>query len=402
MMAPPVAALEIGTTKVVALVGERRDDGSIVITGFGEHPSAGVRKGEIINFENAVVCARAALKDAEESSGVSIERVHLAISGGHIDSLVTQGAVPVASPGGMVTEDDIDDVAEVARAVSLAPDRAPIHTINQHFCVDDQERVIRPEGMEGARLSLEMLVLHGVRSRINNAARVAEKIPVDVEDVAFSGLCSALSVLTPEQKKTGVIVIDLGGGTTDYMAYADGIVAQGGSLGLGGDHITNDIALAFNISMKQAEELKKTSGSALVVEGGDPAKVSLPAEVGFPGKSIVLRSLHTVIHARVHEILTLVKRRLEEDDVLAHIGTGVVLTGGGTHMPGAKEVTESVFGVPCIVGVPLQTGGIIAGADGPEFAACCGLVQYGFRTQEDNSPGGPSVIGRFVKTLFGS
>jgi len=401
MAIPPVAALEIGTSKVIALIGELREDGSVMITGMGEHPSVGVRKGEISDLENAVVCVQAVLKAAEEHSGVSVEQIHLAVSGGHIHSFVSRGALPVRDPEGMITTDDVEEVMEMARAISLSPDREMIHTICQHFCIDEQERVVRPEGMEGARLALDMLVLHGVRSRLNNAVRVVERIPIDVQDVAFSGLCSALAVLTPEQKKIGVVVIDLGGGTTDYMAYAGGVVASGGALGLGGDHITNDIALAFNIPMARAERLKKEFGSATIPPTIDPPKVSLPAEVGFPGKKISLKSLHTVINARVDEMFSTVKRRLIEENVLAHVGAGVVLTGGGAHMKGVTDLASEVFGVPCFVGKPRKVSGIALATEGPQYAACIGLVQYGFRTQEDPGVKRQSPFGKFVRTLFG-
>lgn len=401
MTIPPVAALEIGTSKVMALVGEMREDGSIMIIGSGEHLSSGVRKGEVTDLENVVVCVRSVLKAVEKQSGVSIEQIHLAVSGGHIRSFVSRGARPVQDPAGMITEDDVEEVMDVARAISLSPDRETIHTIPQQFCIDEQERVVRPEGMEGARLAVDMLVLHGVRSRLNNLVRVVERLSVDVQDVAFSALCSALAVLTPEQKKIGVVVIDLGGGTTDYMAYAGGVVASGGALGIGGDHITNDIALAFNIPMSRAESLKKESGSAVIPSVIEPPKVSLPAEVGFPGKKISLKSLHTVINARMEEILLIVKRRLSDENVMAHIGAGIVLTGGGAHLTGITELVSSVFGVPCFVGKPQKISGLALATDGPEYAACAGLIQYGFRTQDDQDAGNQSAVGRFVRTLFG-
>ncbi len=397
----PVAALEIGTSKIVAMVGEMREDGSIMITGVGERPSAGIRKGEVIDLENVTLSAKAALEEAEETSNVSLGEVYLAVSGSHIRGLVHRGAVPVRDAEGLVTEDDVEEVMEVARAVSLPEDREIIHTVCCHFCIDDHERVIRPEGMAGAKLSVDMLVLHGVRSPLRNAVRVVEQIPMEVQDVAFSGLCSALSVLTIEQKKSGVVVIDLGGGTTDYMAYAGGVVACGGALGVGGDHVTNDIAIAFNIQMKRAEELKKKQGSAIVLPTTEPDKVSLPAEVGFPGRTINVQSLHRVMNARMDEIFRMIKKRLDADNVLPMLGAGIVLTGGGAHMRGVTELAESVFGVPCFVGSPRGVTGIAVATDGPEYAACCGLIQYGFRVQDHTRSGRGSLLGAFVKTLFG-
>jgi cell division protein FtsA len=397
----PVAALEIGTSKIIAMVGEMREDGTVMITGVGERPSSGVRKGEIIDLENATVCAKAALEEAEETSNVSLGQIYVTISGGHIRGLVNRGAVPVRDPDGLVSEDDVDEVMEVARAISLPADREIIHTICRHFCIDDQEQVIKPEGMVGAKLSVDMLVLHGVRGLLRNTERVVEQIPMEVQDVAFGGLCSALSVLTIEQKTSGVVVIDLGGGTTDYMAYAGGVVACGGALGVGGDHVTNDMAIAFNIPMARAEKLKKEIGCATIAAAIDPPKISLPAEVGFPGRTINLRSMHTVINARVDEIFSMIKKRLDEDNVLPMVGAGIVLTGGGAHLKGVTDLAETVFGVPCFVGSPRGVTGIALATEGPEYAACCGLVQYGFRVQDRPNSGSNSLLGSFMKTLLG-
>ncbi|MFC1497811.1 cell division protein FtsA [Verrucomicrobiota bacterium] len=381
MALPPIVALEIGTSKIIALVGELREGDQVMITGMGEHPSVGVRKGEIIDFENAAVCVRAVLEAAENSGRVAIRQVHLAVSGGHIQNLISRGSVPVLDKDSGIVQEDIDNVMEVARAVNLPSDRDVIHTICQHFSIDDHGQVIKPEGMEGAKLSVNMLVLHGIRSRLRNAVRVVHNVSVEVQDAVFSGLCSALSVLTAEQKKSGVVVIDFGGGTTDYLVYADNVVASAGVLGVGGDHLTNDIALGFNIPISQAERLKRVSGSAVVEAlNGAQKRVSVPPEVGFPGRSISLRALHTVINARADEILNMVKRRLQDDGILHRIGAGVVLTGGGAHLNGMVKLTEDVFKLPCSIGRPRNISGLATATEGPEYAACSGLVQYGFRT----------------------
>lgn len=399
MALPPVVALEIGTSKVIALVGEMREDGHVMITGMGEHPSAGVRKGEIIDLENVVICVRSALGMAEESGKVTIRQVHLAVSGGHIQSLLNRGTVPVLDPDREITQEDVDQVMEVARAVNISHDREILHTICGHFSIDNQERVVRPEGMEGARLSLDMLVLHGVRSRLRNTIKAVRSVPMDVQDVAFSGLCSALSVLTPEQKKIGVAVIDLGGGTTDYLVYAGTVVAVAGSLGVGGDHITNDITIAFNIPMSQAERIKKEAGCAVVAPGVASQRVALPPEVGFPGRSVALGALHTVINARVDEILDMVKQRLDHDGTPQRLGAGVVLTGGGAHLKGICELAEQKFGLPCSIGKPRNVTGLDIASEGPEYATSSGLVQYAFKTLSAQRRASP--LSAWMKGLFG-
>lgn len=400
MALPPIVALEIGTSKVIALVGEMREDGHVMITGMGESPSIGVRKGEIIDLENAATCVRSVLERAEESGAVSIRQVMLAVSGGHLQGLINRGTVPVMDKDGEITREDIEQVMEVARAVNLATDRDILHTICRHFCIDNQERVVQPEGMEGASLSVDMLVLHGVRSRLNNAVRVARSIPVDVQDVAFSGLCAALSVLSVEQKKGGVVVIDLGGGTANYLAYAENVVAAAGVLAVGGDHITNDIMLAFNIPTSRAEWLKREWGSAVVTEQDSERRVKLPPEVGFPGRAVSLKSLHTVIHARVDETFRMIRKRLDKEGVLHHIGAGVVLTGGVAHLRNICELGERVFGLPCSVGRPRNISGLATATEGPEYAVCSGLIQYGFKTNGDRRPPALPLAG-WIGKMFG-
>lgn len=399
MSAPPVVALEIGTTKAVALVGELREDGQIMITGMGEQPSAGVRKSEVVDLENAAVSVRSALSGAEESGQVEIREVHLAVSGGHIESAVNRGTVPLPGNDREISQEDIDQVMEVARAVNLSPEREVLHTICQHFLIDDEQKVVWPEGMEGARLSLDMLMLHGGRSRLRNTVKVAESVPIRVSDVVFSGLCSALAVLTPEQKQSGVIVIDLGGGTTDYIAYSGGVLAAAGTLGVGGDHVTNDVALAFTIPIAQAEDLKKASGSAIIRATNPLQKVPLPPQVGFPGRAVRLKDLYAVINARAEETLTMIKTRFDEG-MLHRIGAGVVLTGGGAKLDGMTDLAQKVFGMPCSIGQARHVSGLAVAASGPEYAVCSGLVQYAFRPGNRGRKHS-SALGSWLRNILG-
>ncbi len=397
MPIPPIVALEIGTYKTVAVVGEVREGNHILITGIGKHPSKGVRKGEIIDLENAVICARSAIEGAEESSEVAIRQVHLALSGGHMESFVNRGSVPVLDQDGEISEDDVDQVMAVAKAVNLPPDREILHTICRHFWVDEEQKVIRPEGMEGAKLSLDMLILHGVRNRQHNTVRVVKSVPMDVSDVAFSGLCSALAVLSPEQKKRGALVIDLGAGTTDYLAYAGSVVAEAGSLGVGADHVTNDIAQAFNVPLAQSERLKRAHGCAVVDSLSAAKRVSLPPDVGFSGKDVPLKSLNTVINMRVEETLRMVKKRIDPA-ILKQAGAGVVLVGGGAHLKGIQRLVEKVFSLPCSKGKPRNVSGLATATEGLEYATCVGMVQYALRSMSRQRQG--AGIGGWIKGIL--
>lgn len=378
MALPPVVAVEIGTSKVVALIGELREDGHIVIIGMGEHTSTGVRKGEVTDFNNALTCVKGALASAEESGQVAIHQVHLALSGAHVESLINRGNVPVQNPTGGVCTDDVERVTDVARAAPLPSERQILHSIGQIFYVDG-ERVGNPLGFECSTLALDMLVLHAKSNHVRNSVKLLRGIPMDVTDVAFGGLCSALAVLTPEQKEGGALVIDLGGGTTTYVAYAAGIFAAAGALGIGGDHVTNDIALAFNIPRTQADRLKCESGSVLAEEAARGQRVTLPPEVGYPGRSVSLAGLNNVMHLRMAETLQIILRDIERQGIQNQIGAGVVLTGGGAHMKGLIKLAERIFRVPCMVGRPMGFSGLATVTERPEYASAAGLIRYAFK-----------------------
>ena len=385
---PPIVALEIGTSTVRAVIGEARDDGHLMITGLGECQSRGVRKGEIVDFDNALACVRHALQLAEENGQVIIHRVHLVVSGGHIASVINSGSVPVLNPRREITSEEVDHVMTTARAVGLSADRQVLHTICQHFRVDDQDGVIHPEGMEGSKLSLDMLIVHGVLSRLRNVVKVVRSADMDVEDVAFGGLCSALAVLTPEEKEAGVGVVDLGGGTTDYVVYADNAIALAGALAVGGDHLTNDVARGLHISTHDAERLKEEMGSAVVEMAARSQRVPLPADAGGYERAVRMVDLHTILHVRLEETLTLVKRRIEETKSLRSLGGGIVLTGGGAHMKNIVKLAERIFGLPCRIGMPRGVAGLAVVTEGPQYAATVGMVRYGYRAAAQNEGGG--------------
>lgn len=388
MNLPPIVALEIGTSTVRTVIGEAREDGNLMVTGLGECPSRGVRKGEIVDFDNALACVKHSLQLAEENGRVIINQVHLLVSGGQIQSLVNRGSVPVLNPRREITAEEVEHVMTTARAVSLSAERQVLHTICQHFYVDDQGGVVDPEGMEGSKLAVDMLIVHGVLSRLRNVAKVVRSAQIDVEDVGFGGLCAALAVLTPEEKSSGVTLIDLGGGTTDYVVYADNAIATAGSLAVGGDHVTNDVARGLRLSTMEAEQLKENVGSAVVEMTSRSQKVGLPSEPGGRERAVKLIDLQTIIHVRVEETLELVKRRLVEAKVLRSLGSGVVLTGGGANLKHIVKLAEKVFGLPCRVGTPRGVAGLAAVSEGPQYAAPVGMVRYGFRSAIQGEAGG--------------
>ncbi len=393
MAIPPIAALEIGTSRTVVCVGES-ENGRVKITGTGSYPTTGVRKGQIFDVTQARTGVETAVKQAEKQSDVSIWQVLLALSGGHIMTTVNPGMLTIRSSDYVVSRDHIEEVIENAKEVHLDPDRQVLHTITQTFTVDDQPGIVKPEGMRCKMLSLNVMAVHGIKSRIENAVNVAKSAGLEVVDVAFSGVCAALAALTVEQKRNGVVLIDLGGGTTNYVAYSNDVVVALGSVAVGGDHVTNDIALAFNIPQNSAEELKRTEGSALIDAESGTERITLKTAVGFEERTLSCKALHTVINARMDETLRVVRARLHEAGVLPHVGGGVVLTGGGAYLRRVTELAQRVFGAPCRIGVPVNVDGLEQEDQPAALCTAAGLALYGHMTYEDRGVLAP------VKNIF--
>ena len=395
----PIVAIEIGTSKVCAMVGEAHRDDSIMITGVGSCESFGVRMCVITDLGEVGKRVTKAIQGAEESANVEIGKAYLVISGGHIQGVVSRGNVAVADPDRGIGEDDVESVRRIAGALNLSHDRAIMHTITQKFYVDGHGGVVNPRGMKGNVLALDMLVLHGLTNLMSNAVKVAQNVGVEIVDVAFGGLCSALATLTREQKECGALQIDLGGGATSYVAYADSAIALAGSLAVGGDHVTSDISRGLSLSINRAETLKKEAGSAVVDPGSQDRTVTVPEEVGFLRNTVTLHDLDTIIHARMEELLQLIRAELERKNLLHSMGAGVILTGGGARLKGLRDLAERVFGMPCSIGRPRDVSGASSMYEGPEFAALVGMIRYAFRAAK--RPARHGGFGGILDALFG-
>ena len=381
MAAPFITALEIGTTTIKVLMAEVREDGGLMAAGLGECESRGVRKGEIVDFELALDAVRRTMEAAEAAAHKSIgESVYLVASGGRAESLLHVGGIPVLNeyeePGGEITREDIDQALEVARKIPLPDDRIRLHTLQQNFEVDGRGGIVNPERMLAEELRVGMLLIHGQRAVVENLKKMTENVPVVCADAAFGGFCSAQAVLAPEHKRAGVVVIDLGGGTTDYIVYNAGLVKLAGSIAVGGDHVTADICSGLNLNRRQAEALKKESGSALINRLQNDQNISIPAEGGFSGRVVRAATLHTIINARMEEIFKLIAEKIEEDGLSGMLSAGVVLTGGGSAMEGITDLAQQVFNAPCQIGRIHDCVGLSTKQEGARFAAAIGCVRY--------------------------
>ncbi len=375
MSMEPIVALEIGTSRVRVFVGEAREDGGLMITAVGDAASIGMRKGEIFHFDSVCTSVETALRQAEEAADLTINEVYLAMSGSQIESMPNRAEIPV---DGEITQEHVDHVLRMAKEATLPADREILHSIFGQFSVDGLLGVT-PVGLVGKTLAADVLIMHGIHSRMVNLVRVVKALKLEMAEPLFSGLCSAQAALSAEQKLQGALLVDLGGGKTDYVVYAQAKIADAGVIGVGGDHVTNDIARAFRISTTEAEALKLQHGDAMVSGAGRTRRLPLPAAAGEVPRTAKLSDLQTIVHLRMEETFGLIRARLQQQKLLPLLGSGVVLTGGGAHLKNVTQLAEKVFGLPCEVGVPRNVSGLAANLAVPEYATGVGAVLHGYR-----------------------
>jgi cell division protein FtsA len=397
---PIIVGLEIGTSKVCAMVGDVNPAGALNIIGIGQARSRGVRKGEIADPSAAAEDIRNAIVEAEQMADVEIRSVYLGVSGGHLRGFNNRGVHPVVSSDREITKEDVEDVIKNAKAINLPAANYVLHAIRQHFLVDGHDGVMDPVGMLGARLEVDMHVVHGNFNRFQNPIRVVKGLQVEVEAIVFNGLASSLALLTNEQKEMGALVIDLGGGATEYVVYTGGIIKHTGVLAVGGDHISNDLAYGLKVPLGRAEELKVRYGGAFVEEADKGQTVTTSNEMGLPLKGVNLEHLRRIMALRVEEIFDLIEQELRQAELSHYLRAGVLICGGGARIPGIQKMAESIFQLPATLGKANSISGLKSALDQPEFATAIGLVKYGSFQQKKKSGGG-SLTETLKQTLGG-
>ncbi len=396
-----VVGLEIGTSKICVVVAEDQDDGTIKILGVGQVPSRGIRKGEIVDFDTAQRCLHDALVDAEQKSDIEIDNVYVGITGSHIQSINSRGVVMVPQEKGEIDEDDLASVKASAIDVSIPAENAFLHQILQHYYIDDREGVLNPVGIFGTKLEADFHVIHGIRNRINNTLRCVKELPLAVNDYVLNGLASAQVVLDQEQKHLGALVLDIGGGTTDYILYCDGAVRQSGVLAVGGDHITNDISMLLKIPMARAERLKVEEGSVVLGRSIPGERVLLKDETGFAGREIEREKLNTIIHMRMKETFEILLQRLASDPKFEMIGAGIHITGGCSLLKGIDDLASDVFGMEATLTHAHTMAGITSAFQNPQYSTAIGLVKYAQAVRSESpSPGLLSKIFNPLLNIF--
>ena len=385
-----VVGLDIGTTKICAIVGEPTDDG-IDIIGIGTAPSKGLRKGVVINIEATVASIKRAIEEAELMAGCEINHVYAGIAGGHIRGFNSHGIVAVKDRE--VSEADIDRVIDAAKAVAITVDREVIHILPQEFVIDDQDGIKEPLGMSGVRLEAKVHIVTGAVTSAQNIVKCAQKCALNVSDIVLEQLASAMAVLSEDEKELGVALVDIGGGTTDIAIFCGGSIQHTSVIAIGGQHLTNDIAVGLRTPQDEAEMIKRRFGCASSKLIDAEEVIEVPSIGGRKTRVLSRQILGDILEPRVEEIFELVHREIERMRLTELLASGVVLTGGSTLLPGMVEVAEEVIGLPVRLGVPQGIGGLVDVVRSPMYATGVGLVQYGaqqfdqqrmFRASDEN------------------
>ncbi|MFO0662366.1 MAG: cell division protein FtsA [Polyangiaceae bacterium] len=376
-----VVGLDIGTTKVSAVVGEIGEDG-ITILGVGTVPCRGLRKGIVSNIDWTVRAIRDAIENAQTMAGVEIRTVYAGVAGSHVRSATSDGVAAIA--GGEVTRTDVERALEGARAIPVDADRQILHVLPREFVVDTQDGIRDPIGMSGVRLGAKVNLVTAATSCVQNVIRCAERAGLAVADVVLMPLASAEAVLSDDEKEIGVAVVDIGGGTTDILIYVDGGIAHASVIPVGGNNITSDVAAGLRTPVAEADRLKRLSGCALARMVGEDEEIEVPGVGGHPPRRAPRRLLADIIEPRVEEIFAVVRKRLEDTGMLEQLSAGVVLTGGAVLLEGMADFAEEVLGVPVRIGFPSGIRGITQLVHGPQHATGVGLVKFGAQSVIDS------------------
>ena len=364
----------------------------LISIGLGQAKSCGVRKGEIINATLAGEDIRHAIVEAEQMADVEIQSVYLGVTGAHLHGFNNRGFHPVVSSDREITEEDVQDVLKNAKAINLPAENRVVHVIRQHFLVDGQDGISNPVGMFGARVEVDVHVVHGNFNRLQNPIRAVKSMQLEVDDIVFSGLASSLALLTNEQKELGALVIDIGSGTTEYVVYADGIIKHTGVLAVGGDHVSNDLAYGLKVPLGRAEQLKIEQGAALIEESVKGKTITLTGDLGLPEKTINLEHLRRIMSLRLEEIFQLIAQELDQAGLLNYLREGVFLCGGGARINGMQTLAQQVFGLPASLSKTNSISGLKSALDQPEFATGIGLVKFGSFEHKKRSEGRSSLF----------
>ncbi|GAB5414757.1 MAG: cell division protein FtsA [Congregibacter sp.] len=370
-----IVGLDIGTSKVVAIVGEVAGDGSIEVVGIGSHPSKGMKKGVVVNIESTVQSIQRAVDEAELMAGCQIHSVYVGIAGSHIRSLNSHGIVAIKDQE--VLSQDLERVIDAARAVAIPADQKVLHVLPQEYVIDNQEGIKEPQGMSGVRLEAKVHLVTCAVNAAQNIEKCIRRCGLEVEDIILEQLASSYSVLTDDERELGVCLVDIGGGTTDIAIFTEGSIRHTGVIPIAGDQVTNDIAMALRTPSQHAEEIKIRYACALTQLAGADQTIKVPSVGDRPPRDLSRQSLAEVVEPRYDELFTLIQAELRRSGFEDLIPSGIVLTGGTSKMEGAAELAEEIFHMPVRVGYPQSIEGLADIVRNPIYATSVGLLLYG-------------------------
>lgn len=391
-----IVGLDIGTSKVVAIVGKRKMDGTIEVVGIGSHPSRGLKRGVVVNIETTVQAIQRAVEEAELMAGCRIHSVYAGIAGSHIKSLNSHGIVAIRDRE--VTQADIDRVIDAAQAVAIPADQKVLHILPQEFVIDNQEGIKEPMGMSGVRLEAKVHLVTCAVNAAQNIEKCVRRCGLEVDDIILEQLASSYAVLTEDEKELGVCVVDIGGGTTDIAVFTGGAIRHTAVIPIAGDQVTNDIAMALRTPTQNAEEIKIKYACALTQLAGADETIKVPSVGERAPRDLSRQALAEVVEPRYEELFTLVQSELRRSGFEDLIPAGVVITGGSSTMEGVVELAEEIFHMPVRLASPQAVAGMTEVVNNPIYATGVGLLIYGFRQMDIGR--GPVLRGEQAPSLL--
>lgn len=375
-----IVGLDIGTTKICALVGNVKADGAIDISGIGTSISTGLRKGVVVNIESTVQSIKKALTEAQTMANCQISSVYAGIAGGHIRGLNSHGIVAVKE--GEVKPSDIERVIDAAKAVAIPVDREIFHVLPQEYIIDDQDGIKQPLGMSGVRLECKVHIVTGAVTSAQNIVKCAQKCGISVNEIVLEQLASSYAVLSEDEKELGVALVDIGGGTTDIAIFFNGSIQHTSVIAIGGHHFTNDIAIGLRTPQESAEQIKKRFGAASLNSEFMDEMIEVPSIGNRPDRVLKRQILAEILEPRVRETFELIAKEIERVRLSELLASGIVITGGSALLPGIAEIAEEIIGLPVRLGIPRGVGGLMDVVKSPVYATAVGLVLYGAKNSE--------------------
>jgi cell division protein FtsA len=392
-----LVGLDIGTSKVVAIVGEIKSDGALEIIGIGSHPSRGLKKGVVVNIESTVQSIQRAVEEAELMAGCEIHSVYAGIAGSHVRSLNSHGIVAIKDKE--VVQGDVERVIDAAKAVAIPADQKILHVLPQEYIIDSQEGIRDPIGMSGVRLEAKVHIVTGADSAAQNIVKCVQRCGLSVDDIVLEQLASSYAVLTEDEKDLGVCVVDIGGGTTDIAVFGGGAIRHTAVIPIAGDQITNDIAVSMRTPTQYAEDIKIKYACALSQLANPDETIEVPSVGDRPPRRLARQTLAEIVEPRYEELFGLIRDEIRRAGLEEQVATGIVLTGGSAKMEGAIELAEEVFHLPVRLGVPQYVSGLAEVVSNPIHATGVGLLLYAKSNLEVQRTGAPLLAGG-VKSVF--